>query len=296
MGTVSNRAYPNRALTMKDTKSILVVACSAFFISGCGGDSGTDIPASPPSAAKPGKLAAAPISYSEHIGTIFVASCAKCHISDSKGGFSMETFAKLIAGGEEGPVVVAGKPDESKLIKLIESDEMPPEGKGQPLQEDEKKDIREWIAKGAEFDGPGREVKTLEYVPQPESIQTPGGGGGGGGFGAGGGGGERGGRGGGNWNPMERFDKNGDKKISKDELPEQMQERFAEMDTDKDGSLTEEEFRAAMRARFGGGGRGGRGGGERGGRGDGERGEKGGETGAPKEGERPQRPPFEEGK
>ena len=74
---------------------------------------------------------------------------------------------------------------------------------------------------------------------------TPGGEGGGAGGGGGGGGGR--GRG----NPAEFFtnlDKNGDSKISKDELPAVMADRLTEAnaDTNGDGDLDRTEFMAAM--------------------------------------------------
>ncbi len=58
-----------------------------------------------------------------------------------------------------------------------------------------------------------------------------------------------------------QFDKNGDKKLSKDELPERMQANFDRMDTNGDGFLDASEI-AAMR-RQAGGGAGGPGGGAR---------------------------------
>lgn len=294
-GAVSNPKHSNQLLIMKERSKLLAIVSSAILISGCG-DSGVNTPTPAPSAAKPkgsSGIVAAPMSYSQHVGTIFMASCADCHIKDSKGGFSMATFASLMKGGENGPVIVPGKPDESKLLKLIESGEMPPEGRGTALLDDDKAGLREWIANGAKFDGPDKDAMTEEYVRMPEAGTDPGGGGGGGGRGG------RGGGGGGNWNPMERLDQNGDKKISKEEMPERMRERFDELDKDKDGALTEEEFRAGMQGR-GRGGRGGEGGGrggEGGGRGEGEGGGRGGERSgatAPAEGKTPERPPFDD--
>ncbi len=82
-------------------------------------------------------------------------------------------------------------------------------------------------------------------------------------------GGGRGGRG----NMFQRFDANKDGKLSKDEIPERMRSRMEPMDTDKDGAISEEEFRNGSGRMFGGRGRGGN----------------------PREGrpERPQRPPLE---
>ncbi len=56
---------------------------------------------------------------------------------------------------------------------------------------------------------------------------------------------------------MDRFDADGDGKLSKDEVPPPMQERFDSLDADSDGFITPEEMNA-MRGSFRGGPRGGR--------------------------------------
>ncbi len=86
-------------------------------------------------------------------------------------------------------------------------------------------------------------------------------------------GGGRGGRG----RMFERLDANGDGKLSGDEIPERMRGMLEQLDTDKDGAISQEEFRSGSGRMFGGRGRGARG-------------------GNPREGrpERPQRPPLED--
>ena len=49
-----------------------------------------------------------------------------------------------------------------------------------------------------------------------------------------------------------RFDKNGDEKLTKDEVEGRIKERFDEFDTDKDGNITSEEFNARMESRTSG--------------------------------------------
>jgi len=58
---------------------------------------------------------------------------------------------------------------------------------------------------------------------------------------------------------LMQFDKNGDGKVGRDELPEQMQGFFDRMDANGDGSIDKAEIEA-MRARFQKGGKGGSGG------------------------------------
>ncbi len=74
------------------------------------------------------------------------------------------------------------------------------------------------------------------------------------------------GRGGRGFNPGEMFgqwDKDGDGKLSGDEIPERMRDRVESIDTDGDKAVSKEELEKAFQGRGGrgGGGRGGRGGG-----------------------------------
>lgn len=117
----------------------------------------------------------------------------------------------------------------------------------------------------------------------------PGGGGGGPGGPGGGGRGGPGGGGRGNFDPsafFARMDQNSDGKLAGDEINERMKDRVADIDTDKDGAISKDEFVADMTKRMasgqfgGGGGGGGRG---RGGRGPGgEGGANGGGGGGPR--------------
>ena len=76
--------------------------------------------------------------------------CVHCHEgAKPKGGLSLVSAEGLQAGGDSGPVVVAGKPDESLLLEYISGDE-PQMPKGEkPLSAAEVATIREWIAGGA---------------------------------------------------------------------------------------------------------------------------------------------------
>lgn len=82
--------------------------------------------------------------------------CVQCHNPDKlKGELLLTTPEGVQKGGETGPVVKAGKPDESPLLQrcllpLDDEDHMPP-NKKQPTAT-ELDALRRWIADGAKFD------------------------------------------------------------------------------------------------------------------------------------------------
>src|SRR3954471_11559057 len=88
--------------------------------------------------------------FRERIVPVFETRCVRCHEGEKpKGGLSLVSAAKLQQGGESGPAVTPGKPDDSSLLGHVSGDkpEMPKEGK--PLSADEVAAIRQWIQEGA---------------------------------------------------------------------------------------------------------------------------------------------------
>ncbi len=95
--------------------------------------------------------ASAPVvTFADHVAPIFQARCVKCHDDDKmRGGLSLMTFDKAMAGGSSGKVLNPGQPDGSRLLRLIrqtEEPKMPPSG--DPLTAAEIEVIRQWIAGG----------------------------------------------------------------------------------------------------------------------------------------------------
>src|SRR5262249_34675623 len=77
-------------------------------------------------------------------------NCVACH-NDKKpaSGLSLESRNGVLTGGNRGPVLQPGKPDESNLIRAVEQSgdlKMPPPGKLKPEQ---IADLRRWIEMGA---------------------------------------------------------------------------------------------------------------------------------------------------
>jgi len=80
-------------------------------------------------------------------------NCFGCHNEEKKkGGLLLTSRKDLLRGGENGPVVVAGKGEQSKLIQVLaaESDpHMPPK---KQLTEKQISALRRWIDEGAAWD------------------------------------------------------------------------------------------------------------------------------------------------
>ncbi len=100
-------------------------------------------------------LACAPAALAADAGRLWTGKvqalldvqCVKCHGPiEQKGGLELDTPQAVLKGGDDGVVVVPGKPEESPLfLKLAEGVEahMPPK---KQLSQSERETIREWIA------------------------------------------------------------------------------------------------------------------------------------------------------
>src|SRR5437763_7706077 len=80
--------------------------------------------------------------FEKKIRPVLANNCHACHNSKLKtAGLDLTSAEGFVHGGQSGPVVVAGNPDASRLIKVIgysESLKMPPAAK---LKDDEIADL-----------------------------------------------------------------------------------------------------------------------------------------------------------
>ncbi|HEY5227427.1 MAG TPA: PSD1 and planctomycete cytochrome C domain-containing protein [Opitutaceae bacterium] len=110
----------------------------------------------------PGEIASAPAAISSQdmqffesrIRPVLVERCYKCHSRDAdkiKGGLMLDTREGLLHGGDTGPAVSPGKPEDSLIVDAIsykDADlQMPP--KGDRLSDQQVSDITDWIRRGA---------------------------------------------------------------------------------------------------------------------------------------------------
>jgi hypothetical protein len=87
--------------------------------------------------------------YESAARPIFESRCFPCHGSGRrKGGLDLRQARLVRRGGESGPAIVPGKPDESLLLKKVRAAEMPP-GEREKLGPEEIEALRRWIESGA---------------------------------------------------------------------------------------------------------------------------------------------------
>jgi mono/diheme cytochrome c family protein len=88
--------------------------------------------------------------FESKVRPVLANSCFGCHGPDKqKAGLRLDSRAALLAGGDNGPVIVPGKAQASMLIKAIHYDDsprMPPKGK---LGTGAIDDLARWIDNGA---------------------------------------------------------------------------------------------------------------------------------------------------
>ncbi|MFM2142362.1 MAG: hypothetical protein RLZZ476_906 [Verrucomicrobiota bacterium] len=89
--------------------------------------------------------------FESKIRPVLVKQCYECHSQTSKklgGKLLLDAPSEMIAGGESGPAVIPGKPDESLIVQAVRYDglEMPPKKR---LPDNIVNDFVEWVKMGA---------------------------------------------------------------------------------------------------------------------------------------------------
>ena len=87
------------------------------------------------------------VDYATEIQPIFNDHCTNCHNSSHFTGLDLTSYASVMSGSNNGPVITAGNHSSSLLWQKINDEEMPPSGDG--LSPSNKNSIAEWIDSGA---------------------------------------------------------------------------------------------------------------------------------------------------
>jgi mono/diheme cytochrome c family protein len=157
---------------MINSKTILILTLSllaSLVLAGCGTQSApepaptkasqsaepqvapTDMAESAPTEAPaeaPAQAAGATVSFANDVQPIIESRCINCHGGERvEKGLNLSSYADLMAGSENGPVVVPGDPANSKLVELVDNQKMPKRGPN--LTPPQVQIISDWVAAGA---------------------------------------------------------------------------------------------------------------------------------------------------
>jgi hypothetical protein len=117
------------------------------------------------------------VDFAHEVVPILRQHCGECHTGDKKkGGFSMNTRAAILEGGENGAVIVPGAAERSRLLEVVttaDADErMPP--KGARLTPAEVAVLRAWVTAGAGWaDGFAFKQPAYEAPLRPRRPELP---------------------------------------------------------------------------------------------------------------------------
>lgn len=110
----------------------------------------TDVPTEPPTEAPTEAPAAdiATVSFSNDVMPIIQSRCVNCHGGQRiEEGLLMRSYDEILAGSDNGPVIVPGDTANSLLVQMVTSLKMPK--KGPKLTPPQIQAITEWVAAGA---------------------------------------------------------------------------------------------------------------------------------------------------
>jgi hypothetical protein len=118
------------------------------------------------------------VFFAEHVLPVLERHCFRCHSAQARrprAGLRLDSPQGWLSGGDSGPAVVPGKPDQSLLLRAIHYQDanlrMPPAGK---LPDAVLADFTQWITEGArvtEAFGRKARVQSEHWAFQP--VQRP---------------------------------------------------------------------------------------------------------------------------
>ena len=104
--------------------------------------------------------------FESKIRPLLASRCHTCHGDAATAGLRLDSRAGALRGGQSGPAVVAGKPEESLLVKAVahqhERLKMPPAGK---LETHEIENLARWVLEGAVWPESPREFFLTRIKP-----------------------------------------------------------------------------------------------------------------------------------
>jgi hypothetical protein len=127
------------------------------------------------------ETAPAPLEFFEkRVRPVLVERCYPCHSVQSrkqKGGLSLDTREGLLRGGDSGPAIAPGDPEQSLLVKAIrygdENLRMPPPKEKSRLSAGQVADIESWIRAGAAHARPAAKPEDSAWEARKKWLFEP---------------------------------------------------------------------------------------------------------------------------
>lgn len=120
--------------------------------------------------------AAHQVDFTKEIQPLFELTCIKCHAKGKdKGGFSLETRAAFMKGGDSGVEAVLGKSAESPIVEMvagIDPDNTMPK-KGTKWTPEQVGLLRAWIDQGAAWPETVTFARPAPLNLQPHAVKAP---------------------------------------------------------------------------------------------------------------------------
>jgi len=113
--------------------------------------------------------------FDEKIRPVLAENCYKCHTTEAMGGLRVDSIKDMLAGGDSGPAIIAGNPDNSLLITAIKQTtdlKMPPKGK--KLTDGEIDALVQWVKNGAAWDDNEAAKPVVPLMTQVAAKGSPG--------------------------------------------------------------------------------------------------------------------------
>ena len=90
--------------------------------------------------------------FRERVAPILEKRCVHCHGAATRhANLSLATAAEVLHGGDGGPAIVPGKPEESLLLEMVAGEAPAMPRKGERLAKAEVDALRRWVAEGARW-------------------------------------------------------------------------------------------------------------------------------------------------
>jgi mono/diheme cytochrome c family protein len=129
-------------MTNKSHNSFILFICAGLFLlAGCGGQPSAPVQLPP-------HTPSATVRFSKDVLPIFQEKCINCHGGEKTSkGLDLKTYASLMAGSQNGAMIVPSDPTNSKLLQSVLSGKMPKRGPALPSEQIQL--LMDWVSAGA---------------------------------------------------------------------------------------------------------------------------------------------------